>query len=363
DLAALPRVDEKVAAKVGRLADELASLRRLAATGADAVALLRHVRDVTGLGTAMTMLDSTGAEGSSHLDDLDALVEVAALHPDPADLERWVLDALRRADPPPAVTCSTVHRVKGLEWPYVAVAGVADGLLPHRLADDEEEERRILHVAITRSRQATVVLADRSRPSPFVAELDGSAPHDRPAGHDRAGAPGPGGVAGRLGAAAAPAGRAGAGTAGAGAKAAPKAAMGPYVAGVPGLQVTLAGGYAGTVVAVGADGVAVDVGAGAKVHAKWGEKVRVAAGDATLLAPAEAALRSWRTDRAKRDGVAPFIVFHDATLRAIAAAGPTSLEQLRGVSGVGPTKLDLYGDEVLEALAGAADVALPSTGG
>jgi DNA helicase-2/ATP-dependent DNA helicase PcrA len=44
-------------------------------------------------------------------------------------------------------------------------------MMPHRLATDTEEERRILHVAITRAREQVVVLTDAARPSPFVAEL------------------------------------------------------------------------------------------------------------------------------------------------------------------------------------------------
>ena len=66
---------------------------------------------------------------------------------------------------------STVHRVKGMEWDRVIVAGVAEGVFPHRLAEDREEERRVMHVAITRCRQRVVVLADASRPSSFLGEL------------------------------------------------------------------------------------------------------------------------------------------------------------------------------------------------
>ena len=47
---------------------------------------------------------------------------------------------------PDGVTLSTIHRVKGREWDRVAVFGVADGIVPHRLAEDVEEERRVLHV-------------------------------------------------------------------------------------------------------------------------------------------------------------------------------------------------------------------------
>ena len=66
-----------------------------------------------------------------------------------------------------------------MEWDRVVVFGVTAGLIPHRLALDVEEERRVLHVAITRARRRAVLLTDAGRPSPFLAELDGSASHDR----------------------------------------------------------------------------------------------------------------------------------------------------------------------------------------
>ena len=63
------------------------------------------------------------------------------------------------------VALSTVHRVKGMEWPFVVVLGAHDGLMPHALADDIEEERRIFHVAITRGDTAVQVIADATRPA------------------------------------------------------------------------------------------------------------------------------------------------------------------------------------------------------
>jgi superfamily II DNA helicase RecQ len=62
------------------------------------------------------------------------------------------------------------------------------------------------------------------------------------------------------------------------------------------------------------------------------------------------ALRAWRTARARADAVAPFIVFHDATIEAIAARRPRSIAELRRVPGVGPTKLDRYGEEIIEVV-------------
>jgi ATP-dependent DNA helicase RecQ len=71
------------------------------------------------------------------------------------------------------------------------------------------------------------------------------------------------------------------------------------------------------------------------------------------LPPAFTALRAWRLERAKADGVPAYVVFHDATLAAIATTAPRSREELATVSGVGPTKIDRYADEVLAVLAAA----------
>jgi ribonuclease D len=65
-----------------------------------------------------------------------------------------------------------------------------------------------------------------------------------------------------------------------------------------------------------------------------------------------AALREWRLKRAKADGVPAYVVFHDRTLAEIADRAPKSLDELARIAGVGPTKLDRYGREVLAALGG-----------
>jgi DNA helicase-2/ATP-dependent DNA helicase PcrA len=62
------------------------------------------------------------------------------------------------------------------------------------------------------------------------------------------------------------------------------------------------------------------------------------------------ALRHWRAERAKADDVPAFVVFHDSTLHEIAAARPQTREELSAISGVGPTKLERYADDLLEAL-------------
>ena len=65
------------------------------------------------------------------------------------------------------------------------------------------------------------------------------------------------------------------------------------------------------------------------------------------------ALRETRRTLAAAAGVPPYIIFHDSTLREIAAVRPTSLAELGRVNGVGRAKLERYGDAVLAAVASA----------
>jgi ATP-dependent DNA helicase RecQ len=58
-------------------------------------------------------------------------------------------------------------------------------------------------------------------------------------------------------------------------------------------------------------------------------------------------LRWWRVETARAHGVPAYVVFQDATLREIAKVKPTSLDDLRGVTGVGEKKLVSYGDEIV----------------
>ncbi|KQX70826.1 ATP-dependent DNA helicase RecQ [Streptomyces sp. Root1310] len=69
------------------------------------------------------------------------------------------------------------------------------------------------------------------------------------------------------------------------------------------------------------------------------------------LVPAFEALRAWRAEQAREQGVPAYVIFHDATLREIATAWPTSVQQLGGISGVGEKKLVTYGEGVIAVLA------------
>ncbi|MES1246694.1 MAG: ATP-dependent DNA helicase UvrD2, partial [Actinomycetota bacterium] len=63
------------------------------------------------------------------------------------------------------------------------------------------------------------------------------------------------------------------------------------------------------------------------------------------------ALKAWRLERSKEDEVPAYVVFSNATLEEIASRRPATLAELASVSGVGPAKLERYGEEVLRVIA------------
>jgi ATP-dependent DNA helicase RecQ len=62
------------------------------------------------------------------------------------------------------------------------------------------------------------------------------------------------------------------------------------------------------------------------------------------------ALKAWRAEVARAHNLPAYVIFHDATLAAIAALAPHSLGDLQGVSGIGAKKLEAYGEEVLRVV-------------
>lgn len=65
------------------------------------------------------------------------------------------------------------------------------------------------------------------------------------------------------------------------------------------------------------------------------------------------ALRVWRAAESKEQGVPAYVIFHDATLREIATSGPSTLDQLGTITGIGESKLAKYGEQLLATLATA----------
>jgi hypothetical protein len=330
------RLTGRDAPKLLAYADDLDTVAR--ATGRSTTAALRAIRVGIGLNGTLDVLDASRREAdrSTHADDLVALEAVAALHPEASTFEAWLRGILARPAPDgPSVLLSTVHRIKGKEWGHVIVFGASAGLFPHRLSDDEEGERRVFHVALTRARSQVVVLADAEAPSPFVGELDGSRPHH--ALTKRAPEPGRGG----------------------GQSASPRSKRRqpelPTVAAVGGLTLEYRG-QTGTILEVGAHGVIVAVGE-SRSELPFGTDVRFEGRTVTLVAEpsaesasAEQALRQWRSAVAGQDAVPAYVVLTDKDLVGIATALPRTLAELAGCRGIGPLRLERWGDEILSVL-------------
>ncbi|MCS4510702.1 RecQ family ATP-dependent DNA helicase [Xylophilus ampelinus] len=66
-----------------------------------------------------------------------------------------------------------------------------------------------------------------------------------------------------------------------------------------------------------------------------------------------AALKAWRAEVAREHNLPAYVIFHDATLAAIAERAPRSQDDLHGITGIGAKKLEAYGDEVLRVSMGA----------
>lgn len=263
------RLGERDAQKVNTYADAIERLvdEALSGTTAD---ILRCLRDEVGLAAAMEALDTEHRrlDRSPQTDDLDVLIALGKLHPDPTGFGAWLKQGLSAPSDPMGVTLATIHAVKGREWDHVVIHDASEGLIPHRLAFDVEEERRVFHVALTRSRRSTTVVAG-PEPSPFLAQLSTEwVPGSEPLSVFR---------------------------------------RAPVTSAAP-------------------------------------------AAPAPGSAKAFELLKAWRLERSRSEGKPAYTVFHDSTLEAIAASGARSLGDLARIKGVGPAKLQNFGDEILAVL-------------
>ncbi len=257
--------------KVLGFVEDLEHIRRSVRDGATTRDLLEVIRDDIGMGGALERrLDASkrSVDRSAHGDDLDAMIAIADLHPEPSTFVGWLRAQLTPTDDAdsdaPRVTLSTIHRVKGLEWPHVVVHEANAGLFPHRLSDDVEEERRLFHVGITRC-SSDVLVTSTEPSSPFLPQL-----HEE---YDPTTAPTPEERPRRVGRA---------------------------------------------------------------------EPSKPDNDD-----PRREALRAWRLDRARADGVPPYVIFNDRTMDELLARAPSNTRELLAVPGIGPAKVTNYGDDLL----------------
>jgi DNA helicase-2/ATP-dependent DNA helicase PcrA len=307
--------------------DEFTADIRIAARAAeqgDAAQLLDVLIDRVGLSRAATALDSgrNRADRSAQADDLVALRRTATIRPQLDGFENWLGTVLRAPRSEAGVHLTSIHRVKGLEWPHIVVFGAERGLIPHSLSDDIEEERRVLHVAITRASESTTLMSPTGRPSLFLAELRG----------ERAPAAVKDAVIRR-----------------------PSGGM----AVTSGMVVRLSGGFAGRVIEIDEEGAVVELDPGpGQMQVRWGDTVTTPAGTGPMVPEIETAgpidtdlfnrLKEWRMETARQRSVPAYVVFSDATLEAIATARPRNELELSLIKGVGPAKLDAYAEDILD---------------
>ncbi|SDZ46088.1 DNA helicase-2 / ATP-dependent DNA helicase PcrA [Amycolatopsis xylanica] len=278
----------------------------------DLVTIVRAVLGPIGL----TEQPPSGGAAKERWDALLALVELAeelAASVEDADLPRYVADLDQRAaaQHPPTVegvTLASLHAAKGLEWDAVFLVGLAEGTVPIQHADGDdaaiEEERRLFYVGVTRAREHLSLTWALSRTpggrrnrrrSRF---LYGLIPEDHPAARvarsqqQGTGKPAP-------------------------SKARCRVCGGPLM---ETMEIKLSR------------------------CAKCPSNV-----DEALLER----LRAWRAERSRDLKVPAFVVFTDATLVAIAEQRPTDDSALVSISGIGASKLERFGAEVLEVVRAA----------
>jgi DNA helicase-2/ATP-dependent DNA helicase PcrA len=254
-----------------------------------------------------------GGAARERWESLLALVELAeelAATVEGADLAQYVveLDMRARAQHPPTVegvTLASLHAAKGLEWDAVFVVGLVEGTVPilHAEGNDAaiEEERRLLYVGVTRAREflslswALTRSESNRRPRRRSRFLYGLIPDDHPTSRMT------------------------------------RARQQP---GVPAARCRVCDGQL-----IGA--VATKLGRCSNCPANI---------DEGLLAR----LRDWRAKRARMLKVPAYVVFTDATLTAIAEQRPVDSAALVAIAGIGASKLEKFGSEVLALLAGPA---------
>ncbi|MEV4901763.1 ATP-dependent DNA helicase UvrD2 [Citricoccus sp. NPDC055426] len=266
-------------------------------------------------------------------ESLNALValseELAATRGDQFTLTELVAELDERAASQHAptvqgITLASLHSAKGLEWDAVFLVGLSEGLMPIGFADTQEdidEERRLLYVGITRARVRLFLSWTLARgtggrstrkPSRFLDSLD-------PEADSRHGAQ----TAARNGTARRRPGTSGAG--GSGGRGAGRKRSHPVLCRTCGKT--------------------LETGAERKTG-------RCLDCPPTYDEALFENLRAWRLSTSQAASMPAFVIFTDATLVAIAEAEPKTPAELLRIPGVGTSKLEKYGPDVLELING-----------
>jgi DNA helicase-2/ATP-dependent DNA helicase PcrA len=331
------RLDAAASAKITEFVRDLDRVTAFAQQATTST-LIEFIRSEIGLDRALATLDGShqGRNSPSNSDGLRSLIALGRQHADPTSFGIWLKKMLSTPSEASGVTLATVHRVKGLEWPHVVVYDASFTVFPHRLSVDVEEERRVFHVAITRCTASLVVTAEAESPSIFLDELDAPASDSArvvraPARRDSNG----------------------------------DVHDTNSVTAEIGLEFKW-GGYEFTVREVNPDGVVVSTGDSRTTLLPFGWTITVAGRTRTLVGPSAAksrravagpatqadadlynALKSWRLEQSRADNVPAYVIFNDRTLEEISSVQPRTVGELLGINGIGPSKVDRYGDQIL----------------
>jgi len=190
EVASIDGLNDGKSAEIGRFVELILGLQKSNSEFA-AAGVVKHVLEDA---KYREFLDDGSSEGETRLENVRELISVAskydALEPGISlsiflEEVSLIADIDTAEDGESAVTFMTVHSAKGLEFPYVFVAGLEEGIFPHNRSlldrDQLEEERRLMYVAMTRAMERLHLLCASERmlygeyrmnsPSQFLSDI------------------------------------------------------------------------------------------------------------------------------------------------------------------------------------------------
>ena len=178
-----PHLSAAAAQGIKQLDHHLTQLATMAGGRAPTAAIIQYVNQECGLVEHYTK-QTDGANRVPNIMELLSIAQSLTGVNLRQFLERTAISPEGERAAADRVTLATIHQTKGLEFDVVYLAGAEEGLIPHRramhTADDVEEERRLMYVAMTRARRRLIISWTRFRSqekqeirrSRFVDEID-----------------------------------------------------------------------------------------------------------------------------------------------------------------------------------------------